>query len=271
VWKAEAELRAKREAEAERKAVWKADAEYRVKWEAEAEYIAKREAVDAERRAKREVAYIIDVEKKRLLEAGWRRPLPPAQPPPPRLRRFEVEWALGATIDHEWRQAHLETWYMADDHPAMQLVPRSTALRLRRLTPDGEWVIAKRDRTADKPVFVGLHIAQADLDVLMKVVQDQLTPPAWLVPCTPDELVEIQKDGDITPDRWAIIARRYEDRLWSRTEPPMLDRRHKDVNDVPYGEYDREWARSVGITDKEITALRLAYLIKCRERRKVQP
>jgi hypothetical protein len=222
---------------------------------------------EAQRRAAREEADLVRDEERRLRARpdGWVRPTLSS----PRLQRGLVEGALGEMIDNLWQQGQTPIMHMAADRSAVLPVPRATSLQLRRDLLTGEWVIVSRDRIHDPQAHVGLHITEAGLKALLDAVETKLALPPWFVPCTLEELVEIQKDADITVDRWATISRRYEIRLQSRTKPPMLDRRGKDG--VPFGEYDREWARSrsggIDITDREITALRLAYLPKCRERR----
>jgi hypothetical protein len=252
--------RAVTEAEAKCRAAWETEAQYTNAWKViEAQNRAAWET-EAQRRAAKEVAAI----EKRLRAGSRQRRPPPSQPPPPRLRRFQVEGELVATCDCVWQQEQLELWYMAADR-SMVKVPRLTGLRLCRLTPDGDWVIAQRDRTADEPVFVGIHITKAGLCVLMKAVEDKLTPPVWLVLRTHAELEDIRKDANITPERWAFICSLYEERLYLRTERPPMDTPEGSADPL---EGDRPWARSEKINVRtELPALRRAYLGQLRKPR----
>jgi hypothetical protein len=219
---------------------------------------------DARRIAAREEADLVRDEEKRLRArpSGWVRP----PPPKPRLQRDLVEMALGEIIDNLWQQGQIDIMHMEADRSAMPPVPRVTSLQLRRVLLTGEWIIASRDCAHDPLAHVGLHITEAGLKVLLDAIETKLTPPAWLKRPTLDELENVRTSYKIAPEVWPVICHLYEERCWFRLTPPMLGRR--DNYDKPDNDYDFSWGRRMGIKQRKIKALRLAYLGK---RRKAQP
>jgi hypothetical protein len=194
---------------------------------------------------------------------GWVR-LPP---PPARLRRDEVEMALGEMLDKEWHQGRIDIWPMAADRSAMlPPVPRSTTLQLRQVLLTREWVIASRDRVDDPQPIVGLHITEAGLEALMNAVRSRLgeKPPRWPLLLTPDELEKRRKARGIAPKRLDYIASLYKKRLEPLTSAPKYEWRNK--RDDPEL-YDLEWAKKMKIDRRrELPLLRQMYIPRRKSR-----
>jgi hypothetical protein len=216
--------------------------------------------VEAQWRAKGQVA-ALDHETEARLRArpgGWE---PPA-PPPPRLRRFEVEGAIAKLIDDGLQQGDIELWHLATDG-SMQPVPRSTAWRLSPLLRDGEWVIS-RDRIGDPQRYVGLHLTEAGREALLNAVRNEVgeKPPLWPQLLTPAELEKRLKDKDVTRERWDRAHALYVRRLQSFTpsSPPKLELRPNNRDANP-NDYDREWAKNAKVNPKaELPILRAMYI-----------
>jgi hypothetical protein len=194
---------------------------------------------------------------------GWVRP----PPPPPRLRRDEVKMAIGEIIDQEGQRGTIDFVRPGANHTAMLPVAMSTMWRLCQTFPEGQWVLARRDRNPDPQALVDPHITEAGLEVLMGAIRSRLgmPPPAWPMLLTHAEFEKRRKDQGITPERWADIESRYKVRLQSLSSAPKLEVRNRSAHPLT----DREWAKQEGIDQKnELPLLREVYIGPRRKPRK---